>query len=382
MEQLILVLNTVSAAMFLLGAIFLFLRANGNRARVILSATFLWWFLDNLNRLLHVYINGQEIVVYEFFSPFFLIFGNLLVIITFPFTLETIRPGWINWKRGALFFVPWLCTASTYFMVLAIKQEPIAVLDNLSDFVQQIGHFNVWFRIPLFAMFFAYMCALLLIITRYKFYYDRWCNENYPDTSRMNIEWLKHFVWGNWGIAIFFVFMLFNSGVWAFLAHQLVLQACFGIVLYKALFHENPYSSQFFEETLNEEAAIQLYEKEESRLKDTYPDNSLEEYKAIFEEWMNSRTPYTHRDFKLMDVTKVLPLNRTYLSRFFNDGYNASFSQVVQEYRIKMAQELIDCNEKVVIKEVAKECGFISLSSFHATFLRITGMTPRQYKNK
>ncbi len=381
MDQLILTLNTLSTAMFLLGAIFLFLRANGNRARLLLSATFLWWFLDNTNRLIHVYMDGQPIIVHEFFSPFFLIFGNLLAIMTYPFAVETIRPGWINWKRGALLFVPWLCTASIYFGTLAVTQEPIAELNDFADFARQIGSFNVWFRIPLFIMTFAYLCTLLYFMTRYKHYYDDWCRENYADTSRMDINWLKYFVWGNWGISIFFGFMVFNMGDWAYLLHQLVIQLCFGLTLYKTLFHENPYPDNFFRETMNEEMAIQLNETDESLLlKGTYTDH-LEEYKMIFEEWMRERAPYTHMDFKLLDVAVVLPLNRTYLSRFFNDGYNASFSQVVQDYRIRKAQEIFEQDRNITVKEVAKNCGFISLSSFHSAFLKKTGLTPRQYKN-
>ncbi len=381
MEQLILVLNTLSSALFLLGAVFMFLRANGSRSRLILAATFLWWFLDYLNRLIQTYVGGAPILVQEFFSPFFLIFGTMLVITLLPFSIETIRPGWINWKRGVLLFVPWFCISAFYFIVLAIRKEPVAVLDNFADFREQIGSFNVWFRIPLFGMIFGYLYGLLSVVTRHKFYYDRWCRDNFSDTWLMNIGWLKYFALGNWGISIFFVCMLFNMGYWPYVVHQLVIQFCFAMVFYKGLFQENPYSDHFFKETMNEEAALQLYETgENAQLKSVYADH-VEEYKQIFEQWMKEHSPYTHQDFKLMDVAEVLPLNRTYLSRFFNDEYNASFSQVVQDYRIRKAQEIIRQDRNATVKDVAKNCGFISLSSFHAAFMKKIGMTPRQYKN-
>ena len=56
----------------------------------------------------------------------------------------------------------------------------------------------------------------------------------------------------------------------------------------------------------------------------------LPEYKTKVQQWMEETKPYLRKDFKLMDVAGVLPLNRTYLSQIFNEGWGESFSDVVR----------------------------------------------------
>ena len=56
---------------------------------------------------------------------------------------------------------------------------------------------------------------------------------------------------------------------------------------------------------------------------------------------MAERKPYLRGDFKFMDVSEILPLNRTYLSRVFNDGFGDSFSGVVRDYRIRETEEML-----------------------------------------
>ena len=62
--------------------------------------------------------------------------------------------------------------------------------------------------------------------------------------------------------------------------------------------------------------------------------NKLPAYHDEIANWMIKEKPYLNPSFKLMDVSNILPLNRTYLSRVFNDGFGESFSNVVRNYRI------------------------------------------------
>ncbi len=316
-----------------------------------------------------------------FFPPTVVITGTFILTLTLLYIFEVVRPGWVGWKRGAGVVLPWLGLTVLYHSVLRIEGEPVRVLSDATDMLDHIHEFNVWFRIPLFVLNLVYLIAMHWVLFHYRKYYKEWCTRNLSSPDNMDISWMTYFMCGLLLISVFYCFIIFRVWYWAYEAHQFFCFTTFAYLLYKGLFQENPYTENFFRETMNEELAIQLNETGESPLlKGTYTDH-LEEYKMIFEEWMNERTPYTHMDFKLLDVAVVLPLNRTYLSRFFNDGYNASFSQVVQDYRIRKAQEIFEQDRNITVKDVAKNCGFISLSSFHSAFLKKTGLTPRQYKN-
>lgn len=108
----------------------------------------------------------------------------------------------------------------------------------------------------------------------------------------------------------------------------------------------------------------------------------LPEYKAKIEAWMEETKPYLRKDFKLMDVAAVLPLNRTYLSQIFNEGWGASFSCVVRDYRIRDAEKLLLAHPDFTVNQIASLCGFTSASVLHRAFVQCHDMTPKQYREK
>ena len=109
----------------------------------------------------------------------------------------------------------------------------------------------------------------------------------------------------------------------------------------------------------------------------------LPEYKTKVQQWMQETKPYLRKDFKLMDVAGVLPLNRTYLSQIFNEGWGESFSDVVRSYRIHYAEELLRNHPELTVNQVALKSGFTSPSALHRAFAQYhDGITPKQYREK
>lgn len=80
-------------------------------------------------------------------------------------------------------------------------------------------------------------------------------------------------------------------------------------------------------------------------------------------------------------VAEHLDSNRTYVSRAINESTGKSFTQIVNEYRIREAISLIsDLEANMPLKQVCSEVGFNSISTFYSTFQAITGMTPARYR--
>ncbi len=382
MENLTFLQNVMSLGMLLLACIFLFLRSGGSRARMILAFTTLFWSLDYIGRLSGIIFRGAPVLIDDFFSPIALIFGTALIITMIPFVYEIARPGWLNWRRGFRLLMPWLSLSVFYILVLFILQEPIDKLQHFGDLRFYIQHFNVWFRFVLLLQIFYYLFVLHNITFRYKAYYDRWCRENYSSTDKMDISWLKYVAIGCSGITICFILILFGAGAWSYIFHQFMMQFVIAVCLYHALLHENPYSEKFFKDTLSEEKALVVNNQEE--IKKTEADAGFTEnlpvYKETVEQWMVKVQPYLRPDFKLLDVVEILPLNRSYLSRVFNEGFGASFSQVVQHYRMEKAKSLLLEDNNLTVQEIAYRSGFASLSSFHAIFVKKEGETPKSYR--
>ena len=102
--------------------------------------------------------------------------------------------------------------------------------------------------------------------------------------------------------------------------------------------------------------------------------------KAMLEEWMDAEKPYRNPDFQLQDLQQVLPLNRTYLSRFINAEYDCSFYQLVTRYRVEEAKRLLHEYPQMKIQEISEQCGFSSPTIFTRVFTRETGLNPSEWK--
>ncbi len=384
MVQLIYFQNIVSLGFFFVGSLFLFLQWGGNRSRLILAYTMLLWGMDYVVRLAATLWLGAPIAKEAFFSPVFLVMGAFLVLMLIPYVLEVVRPGWINGVRFLYLVLPWLILSAFYYIVLFFRGEPVTELDGFGQLVIHLSQFNVWFRFVLLILVFVYLFVLHQITIRYRYYYDKWCADNYASTDRMDISWLRYLAGGLLCVTLAFCMMLFKQGHIYYVFHQVAVDFVFLLAFYKGLFHENPYAETYFRYTLDEQKAMQASEVEfpqTTREERSFSENLPNHVKTV-EEWMTIRRPYLRKDFKLLDVNEVLPLNRTYLSRVFNEGFGTSFSQFVQDYRIERSKEVLLAQPKMTVQEVAYACGFTSDSSFYVAFLKKTGMSPKQYRQQ
>lgn len=66
--------------------------------------------------------------------------------------------------------------------------------------------------------------------------------------------------------------------------------------------------------------------------------------------------------------------------RFFKKHTNVTFSVYLNYLRINMAQKLLR-NTQIPIKEIGFECGYISTVYFNQRFKKMTGMSPKQFRN-
>ncbi|MBW6459139.1 MAG: helix-turn-helix domain-containing protein [Bacteroidales bacterium] len=101
-------------------------------------------------------------------------------------------------------------------------------------------------------------------------------------------------------------------------------------------------------------------------------------------EIMLNEKPYLKTDFSLQDLCSLLQVNRRKVSYVLNEVMGKNFYGIVNEYRVKEAQQLIMRDEvsQLKIEALGEMVGFQSKSSFNACFKKFTGLTPSEYKNK
>ena len=63
-----------------------------------------------------------------------------------------------------------------------------------------------------------------------------------------------------------------------------------------------------------------------------------------------------------------------------NTVYEKGFAHFINEKRVERAKKLLVNNHHLSLEGIGYEAGFNSKSSFFATFKKLTGQTPAQYK--
>ena len=83
----------------------------------------------------------------------------------------------------------------------------------------------------------------------------------------------------------------------------------------------------------------------------------------------------------LKALSEALSYHYVYLSRYFSERTGISFSAYVGSYRIGESCYLLTNSDKSVT-QIAFECGFDSLHTFHRHFKAGTGTTPMEYRSR
>lgn len=85
-------------------------------------------------------------------------------------------------------------------------------------------------------------------------------------------------------------------------------------------------------------------------------------------------------NISLGTLAKKLGYNYNYTSNLFNSTFGTSFLQLVNEYRISKAENLLNSTD-LSVTEVAIQCGYNSLRSFNRNYRAMKGKSPKKRKS-
>jgi Response regulator containing CheY-like receiver domain and AraC-type DNA-binding domain len=89
---------------------------------------------------------------------------------------------------------------------------------------------------------------------------------------------------------------------------------------------------------------------------------------------------YLNSDLTTSDIANELRLHRNYVSACINSQIGTNFNQLVNNYRIEHAKQLMQQQPDMKLSSVAIESGFSNETSFYRAFKAITGKTPSEWK--
>lgn len=93
---------------------------------------------------------------------------------------------------------------------------------------------------------------------------------------------------------------------------------------------------------------------------------------------------YRDKDFSAKELATLLSTNTRYISAVINSRFNTNFSCLINEYRAKEAMHKMSDKRfgDMTIEEIGLSVGFSNRQSFYASFYRIMGETPNNYRKR
>lgn len=103
---------------------------------------------------------------------------------------------------------------------------------------------------------------------------------------------------------------------------------------------------------------------------------------AALEGCMTRDKAYLDPRLDLMALSRMIGTNRTYLSRYINGTIRLSFSEYLNGFRVDEARRILrePDSRSLPMEEVARRCGFGSVSSMNRAFRRAEGISPAKYR--
>ncbi|MFL9834194.1 helix-turn-helix domain-containing protein [Chryseobacterium terrae] len=101
-----------------------------------------------------------------------------------------------------------------------------------------------------------------------------------------------------------------------------------------------------------------------------------------------SKTPETikkfldenyHKNLKIEEISKIIGINQNKLRREFKEHYQTTIVDYVSELRMLKAKKMI-VNNRIMIKEIAIECGYEYVQNFTRAFKKKFGVSPEKLR--
>ena len=117
----------------------------------------------------------------------------------------------------------------------------------------------------------------------------------------------------------------------------------------------------------------------------TIDDNIKDKILKKLEQQLDNKKAYKDFDLTIDKLAKSISTNRNYLSQTIYKEYAKSYSDFINEYRVKESMLLLSNpqeNSKLSIAGIGKEAGFRSAPRFICAFKKFTGITPSTFREE
>ena len=339
------ILVICSSTISLIGAWIVFRHLEGYRFRKMWGYALLTWgILDGVYAILWLAVpaHAMNMGAYQL-TTFELLLGNLLGWTLLLYPTEILRPGWLTARRALIQLLPLIAVAALDYAV-PFNLQPVITL---------------------------YPFILLALLIHHVRVYSVWCEDNFSSLEDIDVQWIIRYLYMVVLVGVVYMFLCLTHGHTRGFTQQWLVILLLGYGTDQILFRRDPWVILNKAEH-EDEPAVNLGEAGLSQEMSAV-------YRDALVRWMTHGKPYQNMDFKLLDLRRVLPLDRDVLSQFIHDEFGCNFYHFVNGYRVEEAKRLMKAKPDMKILDISLRCGFSSPSVFSRVFTSFTGVTPSEW---
>lgn len=140
------------------------------------------------------------------------------------------------------------------------------------------------------------------------------------------------------------------------------------------------------EQSVESHKLVFLQQNDVSNMMSGESDEISQSVKAIldsgFEAYVKDGDLFLNRELNAQAVADELKVSKSELTHYLDLVYGMSFQSYINMLRVEYAEQYLVSHDDVTQKEIASICGFSSASAFNTAFSRLTGVTPKIWKDR
>ncbi|MFA6402710.1 MAG: helix-turn-helix domain-containing protein [Salinivirgaceae bacterium] len=368
-------------------SLFLAFRKNHHSANIYLS---LLLIIVSFQAVLNAFDNRDFFLLFPHLGKISWLTPSLFGPLVYLFTIK-ISSGYEKFKPADLVhFIPFSIYMAVLFPWFTKSAEEKRTYFNNFELasVDDFGFIN---QLSIFIILFYFLITLLYL----RKHRERIKN-SYSETSKVRLDWLRHFIYLVLVILIFTGLAFYGRKVnLAFLSEFyhytyalvviLIYWIAFKVATQPIIFGtENHFVNLNMKnhQTLTEK--IELTEWPETK---KYKKSGLDSDKLVSQyqyllDFMDTKKPFLEPELTIFQLSEMVNISKHHLSQIINEKVGKNFFDFINEYRVnELKQKLSDPSlQNLTLMALATDSGFNSKATFNAAFKKITGLTPSMYK--
>ena len=283
-------------------------------------------------------------------------FDLLFIPLICSFFLEAARPGLVTNKKLAVA----LGVQSMFVAIFAVyPDETVISCALIMDFLMSL--------------------VTIIYVVIFSITYRKFISSNYSYRENIDVSWVVISCIVYFSTLFFFIFA-FEETTW--LSES--MYDLFSIVLWTFLFlfaRRHRVMRIYVQQGKESDTAAEQSGEDETTEEQLATDRD-DEIAARLQAYVENGKAYLNPKITLGEVALAIGTNRTYLSDYFNRALNITFLDYMNNFRVAEACRILDAMPQEGRKSmgtVAEMSGFNSKSTFHRYFMKVKGVSPKNY---